>query len=179
MEIQVNDQVSMQSLHPGHAQVLFELTDLNRDYLRQWVPWLDSTVTVKDTDKFIQSAIEQDESGQGPQFAIFYHGSMCGVIGFHKIDRPNRIAAIGYWLARSHTGKGIITLAAQELLSLGFRTYNLNKLEIHCAQDNERSRAVAERLGFKYEATLRQCEWLYDRYVDHAIYSLLAAEFCA
>ena len=34
-----------------------------------------------------------------------------------------------------------------------------------------------ERLGFKYEATLRQCEFLYDKYVDHAVYSLLSVEY--
>ena len=42
---------------------------------------------------------------------------------------------------------------------------------------NIKSRAIPERLGFKYEATLRQCEWLYDHYVDHAVYSMLASEY--
>lgn len=65
----------------------------------------------------------------------------------------------------------------QTLLEYGFVDNCLNKIEIRCAEENHKSRAVPERLGFTYEATLRQCEWLYDRYVDHAVYTMLASEY--
>ena len=38
-------------------------------------------------------------------------------------------------------------------------------------------RAVAERLGFRLEGVTRQTEWLYDRFVDHAVYGILASEW--
>ncbi len=70
-----------------------------------------------------------------------------------------------------------MTSVVKTLLDIGFQQYALNKLEIHCAENNARSRAIAERLGFTYEATLRECEWLYSSYVNHAIYSMLASEY--
>ncbi|MBD3643181.1 GNAT family protein, partial [Alcanivorax sp.] len=63
------------------------------------------------------------------------------------------------------------------LLKMGFDDFDLNKIEIRCAVDNHRSRAIAERLGFTHEATLSQSEWLYTGYVDQALYSLLATEY--
>lgn len=79
-------------------------------------------------------------------------------------------------MAQNYTGNGIITEAVKELLKIGFGEFNLNKIEIRCAEGNVKSRAIPERLGFTYEATLRQCEWLYSKYVNHAIYSILASE---
>ena len=34
-----------------------------------------------------------------------------------------------------------------------------------------------ERLGFTYEGTLRDKEWLYDHFVDSAVYSMLDDEW--
>ncbi len=68
---------------------------------------------------------------------------------------------------------------AKELLKIGFEEYSLHKIEIQRAEGNEKSRAIAERLGFVHEATLRDCEWLYTKYVSHAIYSMLSSEFNA
>ena len=50
-------------------------------------------------------------------------------------------------------------------------------MEIRCALDNAPSRAIPERLSFRLEGQLRQAEWIYDRFVDHAIYGLLAEEY--
>ena len=112
-------------------------------------------------------------------FAILYRGELVGLAGFNHYDYQHQWGAIGYWLCASCTGKGVITRVVQTLLEYGFVENNLNKIEIRCAEENHQSRAVPERLGFKYEATLRQCEWLYDQYVDHAVYSMLASEYKA
>jgi ribosomal-protein-serine acetyltransferase len=53
----------------------------------------------------------------------------------------------------------------------------LHRLEVRCAVANARSRAIPERLGFRLEGTIREAEWLYDRFVDHAVYGLLEAEW--
>jgi ribosomal-protein-serine acetyltransferase len=53
----------------------------------------------------------------------------------------------------------------------------LNKVEIHCAVDNKRSRAIPERLGFTQEGIIRANQWLYDHYVDDVIYGMLASEW--
>ena len=58
-----------------------------------------------------------------------------------------------------------------------FATWNLNRVEIRCAVENRRSRAIPERLGFQSEGTIREAEWLYDHFVDHVIYGMLASDW--
>lgn len=183
----VNDAVSLSSIAPHHAEPLFSLVEENREYLREWLPWLDSTQTIDDINRFIKTVIEQREKGLGQQFVICLNPStqinvsdksvVCGVVGLDRIDKAHRSGAMGYWLAEAYSGHGIMTAAVSCVLALGFRDYQLNKIDIRCATENTRSRAIPERLGFTCEATLRQCEWLYDHYVDHAVYSLLAKEY--
>ena len=124
------------------------------------MPWLDLTKSIKDTENFIKSTIEQYESGCGPQYALFYKNDICGVNGFHKSDKLNKIGEIGYWIAESYTGNGIITITTSKLITIGFTEYNLNKIEICCATNNYKSSAIPEKLGFTFDATLRQNECL-------------------
>lgn len=175
--MKVGDKIELQLLSLEHRDGLFGLVDANRAYLREWLPWLDMNRSANDTESFIRSVIAQRESGKGPQYAVFYETSICGVCGFHPIDASNNIGSIGYWLGESYSGKGIMTQAVKALLEVGFHEYHLNRLEIACAMDNHRSRAIPERLKFELEGVLREREYLYGKYVDIVIYSMLASEY--
>jgi ribosomal-protein-serine acetyltransferase len=63
------------------------------------------------------------------------------------------------------------------LVDYAFNELGLNRLEIRCATENTKSRAIPQRLGFKQEGTIRQAEWLYDHYVDLVVYGILASEW--
>lgn len=168
---------SLDMLQRSHSSEIFNLIDMNRPHLRRWLPWVDGVEGAEDTSQFIDSTILQNEKGRGSQYAVMYCGAVAGVIGFHPIDWPNRNAEIGYWLGEQFTGLGLVTRSAAELLGMGFNDLNLNRMEIRCASENTGSLAVAKRLGMVYEGTLREEEWLYDHFVDHAVYSMLQREF--
>jgi ribosomal-protein-serine acetyltransferase len=169
----VNDRIELRLLQISDAEELFALTNTNRDYLRTWLPWLDWTTSVNDTKSFIESTLEPSANSRGLAAAICYEGSIVGVIGYNHIDKQNRIGSIGYWLAENYQKQGIMTTSCQTICDYGFTTLNLNRLVINCATDNQSSRLIPERLGFIHEGTMRDAEWLYDRFVNHEIYSLL------
>ena len=173
----MNPLITLEPLKPAHTLPLFTLTESNRGYLRQWLPWLDHVQSCEDTAAFIESTMAAASSGGVPNFAIIHEGALCGVAGFHGIDSVQGIGSIGYWLAESYTGKGIVTESVRVLLKIGFDDFDLSRIEIRCAVDNRKSRAIAERLGFTREATLMQSEWLYTRYVDQVLYSLLVTDY--
>lgn len=100
-----------------------------------------------------------------------------GVAGFNSINWSNNTAYIGYWLGEGYQGNGIMTRVAKALTDYAFTELKLNKVEIRAAVGNKKSRSIPERLGFVNEGCIRKAEWLYDYYVDHVIYGILADEW--
>jgi ribosomal-protein-serine acetyltransferase len=84
---------------------------------------------------------------------------------------------MGYWLARSQTGSGLMTAAVKALISQGFQQLELNRIQARVATGNYPIQAVCDRLGLKKEGVLRQAEWLYDHYVDLTMNSVLRTEW--
>jgi ribosomal-protein-serine acetyltransferase len=155
------------------AESLFALTDRNRVHLREWLPWLDFVTCADDSRAFLRSAIERIAAGTALELLIERDGELCGIAGFRAIDAPNRAAEIGYWLGAELGGRGVMTAAVRALVRHGFEELGLNRIGISAALGNTKSRRVAERLGFRQDGVLRDGEWLYDHFVDLAVYTRL------
>ncbi|MDQ0343269.1 RimJ/RimL family protein N-acetyltransferase [Lederbergia wuyishanensis] len=106
-----------------------------------------------------------------------FKGNIVGVASFNSINWANKTAYIGYWLVEEYQGNGIMTKVARALTDYAFTELKLNKVEIRAAVENKKSRSIPERLGFVNEGCIRNAEWLYDHYVDHVIYGILADEW--
>lgn len=74
-------------------------------------------------------------------------------------------------------GKGIIRNVVHAMIQYAFNNLELNKVEIRVAVNNQKSRAIPEKLGFVKEGHSRRAEWLYDHYMDHVIYGMLYEEW--
>ncbi len=160
------------------AQEVFELIDRHREVLGEWLPWVAETRSAGDTEAFFQKAREWHAKEHALHLLIRQGGLAAGMVGMHVIDRRNGKASFGYWLAPTHWGRGLVTRAVGRLLRFAFEEEGLQRAEIRCAPENARSRAVAERLGFRLEGRLRRAERLSgDRYVDHLVFGLLRSEW--
>ncbi len=173
----IHDDIYLKLLEPNDADDLFDITDGCRKYLREWLPWVDGTKSVDDSKSFIEISMNQYASNNGFQAGIWFHNQLVGCIGFHAIDWSNRRTSIGYWLAEGFQGHGIMTQATQALVDIAFKEYKLNRVEILAAEQNHKSRAIPERLGFIAEGCLPEYEWLYDHFVDHIVYGMLASNW--
>ncbi len=160
------------------AMAMYERTERNRRYLRQWLPWVDAIKGPQDTESFILSTMDLRAVNQGIHYGIWYKGHLAGTLGNHGINWANRRTTIGYWLGEEFQGKGLMTEAVAAYIDqLAFGKWQLNRVEIAAATENKKSRAIPERLGFTFEGIIRQNEWLYDHFVDHAVYGLLSSEW--
>ncbi|MBL8604512.1 MAG: GNAT family N-acetyltransferase [Myxococcales bacterium] len=160
-------------LEVRHAGALFALIDEERDRLRRYLPWVDGTRAVSDTQSYLVANLEQFARSQSLSVGIIADGQIAGMIGYHLIDWPNRRTSIGYWISRRFEGRGLMTGAVKALTQHAFQELGLHRLEIRAATENHRSRGVAERAGYRFEGICRGAEWLHDRYVDHAVYGLI------
>jgi ribosomal-protein-serine acetyltransferase len=174
---QIRDHVYLQLLEERHAAEVFSLVDQERDYLREWLPWVDATQTLDDTLSFIRSSLEQYASQKGFACGIWRDRTFCGVIGTAKLDMLNRKGEIGYWLGRSFQGQGIMTAACRVLMTHMFAEMDLNRVEIQCAVGNDKSCAVAQRLGFNEEGPAREAQLLHGRFRDLRRFAMLKRDW--
>jgi len=172
-KFQISDTVLLRTLTLSDAPALFRSVEDNREYLRQWMPWLDETVRVEDATQFIVKNLNRQSDETGFQCGIFRNEELVGMCGYHPIDRSNNSVVIGYWLAENMTGQGIVTSCVEFLVSYAFDKLGINKVNIPVAEGNIKSRAIPERLGFVNEGVERDAEHLYGRYVNHVRYSVL------
>lgn len=177
--LQISSTERLQVLHPSEAGRLYELIARNREHLRQWLPWVDSTRGVDDVRRFAMESHGNFLRGGGFNFGIHVDGQPVGVIGYHAFDLANRVTSLGYWLAEEASGKGTMRRAVSACVTHAFNDRGMNRVYIRCATENKRSRRIPEALGFIHEGCQREAEWLYDHYVNLELYSMLRREWPA
>lgn len=177
LKYKLGDDADLVLLEERHTADLYAVTSANREYLRRWLPWLDSTVTPWDTRAFIQRGLRLLSENEGFNCGVWQNSRLVGVVGLHSLSVSNRHASVGYWLAEQSQGKGLMTAACRVMVNHAFKALALNRVEIRCAVGNLPSCAIPVRLGFVHEGIIRQAEWLYDHFVDHNVYGMLASEW--
>jgi ribosomal-protein-serine acetyltransferase len=172
----LDEQRELRVIEHTDAEELYDVVAGSREHLALWMPWA-AGQTLEGTVAFVDASRKQLAANQGFQTAIVQDGKIVGVIGYHRVDWANRSTSVGYWLAQSAQGKGTATAATRALVDFAFDRWDLNRVDIRAGVENHRSRAVAERLGFKLEGVLREAERVGERYIDHAVYAMLAREW--
>lgn len=103
-----------------------------------------------------QTKYIDDARWQYAMYGIFSGDELLGEIGLSCIDTKLKTAEIGYWLAPSARGRGIIKTLIPVIERLAFETYNMRKIDIWCDADNIASRRNAENAGYVLEGILRE-----------------------
>lgn len=165
-------------IEPHHASALHGLVKGSYDHIREWSNWLnDPDQTVEQTEEWIVKNRANYGSGNGYEIGIWHGDCMAGQIGYNYFDNNDRRTEIGYWLGKEFQGKGLITRSCRALIDNAFTNLNLNRIEIRCGTANKKSRSIPEKLGFKLEGIAKESEFLHDRFVDLAVYAMLAREW--
>lgn len=135
--------------------------------------------TLEHARQFLRRAKRLRLKGNGIIFAIeeLSSGEMIGAIGIMRIDWPNRKAEFGYWLDKSHWGKGLAQEAVRLFLKFAFDTLKIVRLYAHVFAPNAASHKVLLKCGFTHEGILRQSEFIRGRWLDNYLYSLLHDEY--
>lgn len=131
--------------------------------------------SISDSEKLIQLIDESYKKESGIDWSIIekHSNSFIGYIGFIRIFPEHCRAEIGYALKREYWGKGYMYETINRIVRFGFENMKLHSIEANVNPENERSKKVLERIGFKREAYFRE-NYLFDgKFLDSIIYSLL------
>lgn len=169
-EYVVNKDLSLRLSHVMDSDEVFEVIDSSREHLRKWLTWVDLVKSSKDCRYSAFKAMHQFASNDGFQCNIIYKSKIVGKIGLHGIDWADKSTTIGYWLAEDYQGRGIMTTCCKSLLILIFTKLKLNTVYIYVAENNKKSRAIAERLDFKQYGIKKNAQILTNSYVNHVRY---------
>lgn len=174
----IDEETELRLLEEQHAGEFYVLQMANREHFRRWLDWpLDENYSLEDSKGFIKRALNRFASDNGFEAGIWHKGQLAGEVSIDRIDWYNRLAEVGYSLGASFEGRGIATRATQALIDHCFNGLDLHRVELRCVDENRRSRAVAERLGFKQEGILLESWWLNGAFVNQVVYRMLAAEW--
>lgn len=176
-EINIEPNLKLRAIQISDAASIFSIIDRDREYLREWLPFVDYTRMVDDTETFIKSMQAEPADRIQTVYVIIYNDQPAGLIGFRFTDRANYKTELGYWIARDLQGKGIVTKACKALINLAFEMYNMNRIQICVSVDNLKSKAIPLRLGFTFEGVQRDGEYLNDQFTNLEIYSMLKHEW--
>jgi ribosomal-protein-serine acetyltransferase len=176
--IQVNAELQLRLLEERHVEEYFALIERNRTYLREWDVAEAYEGSVDTLRVSVKQHLLQFVEGSGFHLGMWYQGTLAGLLAYH-VNRRHRKVELGYWIDASLQGKGLVTEACRTMVRHAFEEGQAQKVEISCAADNTRSRAVPERLGFTQEGVLRRSGWLHDRFGEGVFYGMLLEEWNA
>ena len=127
------------------------------DDLHTWMAWADHVPSVEETEAYCQRACSIFEKGQDFTLQAYLKDGRTAVVraGLHQRDWKVPSFEIGYWCRASFQGQGYVTEAVRAITHTGFEILRANRIEIRCDPHNVRSRGVAERVGYRLEAELR------------------------
>ncbi len=99
-----------------------------------------------------------------------------GAGGFNDLNKEHKKAEIGFWLLPEFWGKGFMQEAFPLICEYGFKNLNLHRIEGFVDHDNNNCKKAIEKLNFKLEGTMRECEVKNGEYLDVDLYSKLKTD---
>ena len=136
------------------AEEIFMCIDSDRQRLREFMHWVDKTITVEDEINFIKTS-ELFMGKPMRSYGMFCNDKYIGNISVLNIDLQKDVCELGYWLHCDYEGRGFVSDAISALeneLSLqGFK-----RIELAIEPLNARSIEVAKRNGYEYESNVHR-----------------------
>ena len=131
--------------------------------------------------EFLKGSLSEAESGKGFTFTIIdkASGRMKGGTSFLDIQPASRSLEIGRtWLAKELHGTGFNAECKLLLLQYCFEKLGLIRVFFKTDSNNKRSQRAMEKIGAKYEGTLRNHMIREDGTFRHSVYySIIESEW--
>lgn len=159
------------------ADEVFRLVDSDRDHLRTFLGFVDSSVDVTSQINYFKMKMAGAANGTDKLFFIATNNKIIGCMELHNMDSNTGKAEIGYWIHSSYSSQNIISKAVKRLCTYSFEVLELNKLSIFADVENIASNKIAIKNGFKLVGIKLQDVVIYDKYRDMNEYYLLKSDF--
>jgi RimJ/RimL family protein N-acetyltransferase len=135
----------LRKVSEADAAELLQVVKESVTHLQPWMSWATDDYDASAAAGFLAASVEGWERGRLFNHAITVDDAIVGVAG---ADRAGDLVEIGYWLHPAHTGRGLATSAAAELVEFSFALDGVRRVQIWHDAANLASGGVPRRLGF-------------------------------
>lgn len=175
----IGRQVRLEPLSLAHLEPLAAV--VLEPALWEWT--ISRVTTAEELERYIRTALSWSEEGHALAFATIETagGTVVGTTRFGNYDPEHKRIEIGWTtVATAWQRTAINTEAKLLMLTHGFETLGLNRVELKTDALNHRSRAAIQRLGAHEEGVLRaHAVTSTGRVRDTVYYSIVATEWPA
>lgn len=145
--LKVDSEIELRLLTLDDVSEEWQLLTESIDYLKQWVDWAQPTYTADDMRRDMANNVAKYEAGEMYAMGIYVSKKLVGNVDIRDIV-DGESAEVGYFLKKSHTGRGIATKSTRVLIEYVQEKHKVQTFYLTMYAGNDASKNVAERLGF-------------------------------
>lgn len=157
-----------------------EVREKSRSFLTPWEPlWPIDDLTRASFRYRVRRHAEEMARDEAYSFFIFREDDdvLIGGLSFGHVRRGvSQAATLGYWMGEPYAGKGYMTRAVRAACAYAFEKRGFHRIEAACLPNNEPSKRLLERVGFKQEGYARSYLNINGQWRDHLLYALLETD---
>jgi ribosomal-protein-alanine N-acetyltransferase len=149
----------------------------SREFLAPWEPtWAADELSRSAFRRRIRRYQREIRGDQSYPFFVFRKADnlLIGGCTLSNVRRGvTQSAAIGYWIGERYARHGHMHAALTAVLPFVFQVLALHRLEAACIPENEASRALLLKVGFREEGRARRYLQINGEWRDHVLFALL------
>jgi [ribosomal protein S5]-alanine N-acetyltransferase len=170
------ERLRLQQITNEHAFDLFAY--FSRDDLTKYYD-IDTFYKIGQSFSLIHFFKRRFHNREGIRWGLIHKETnrLIGTCGFHRIEKVNRKAELGYELSPDYWQQGFMTEAARRIVEFGFHDMDLHRIEAYYFEDNSASRQLLLKLGFQREGMLKARFFKHGDFVDAVVAALLKPEY--
>jgi ribosomal-protein-alanine N-acetyltransferase len=160
--------VYLRALRPSDRSEFLRLARASRELHR---PWVYAPETARDFSTYVTRCSSASE-----RCFLVCRRSDDALVGVYNVSQIARgffeSGYLGYYAFAPTAGEGLMAEGLQLVLRHCFRRLKLHRLEANIQPDNERSKHLVERAGFRYEGYSPRYLKIGGRWRDHERWAL-------
>ncbi|HZQ40808.1 MAG TPA: GNAT family protein [Rhizomicrobium sp.] len=152
----------------------------SREFLTPWEPvWADDELTRGAFRRRIKRYQKETRLDSAYVFFVLRQSddALLGGCTLSNVRRGvTQCCTLGYWIGAKFARQGYMTNAVKALVPFVFKTLGLHRIEAACLVDNEASKNLLARTGFRQEGLARRYLLINGQWADHLLFALLKEE---
>ncbi len=168
--------LTLRRFTPDDAQVMFD-TWANDERVTRFLTWCPHK-SPQATRELLEDWCAAYENPNTYNWAIEFDGKLIGNISIVQIKESLESVELGYCMGYDYWNKGLMSEATKEVLDFLFTEVGVHRIDLRHAVKNPASGKVAQKCGFIFEGTQRECFKTFSgEFLDISYYGMLRSDW--